>query len=335
MRTHKIGNITIEYPDELCFVFNQQNIVVTTSGNVTTNIYGGKTFIDERSPYSGKVKIDISSYLRALFSPEDNQLIKSKEVTVGVRTNGYYFEFTLTCIWGVINIGEIFNGKRQVTWFRRFPFTFSMYIAAGSKMKTRFDEQSYSNVVSNAGLVHLTPAELFPDADDFAVIRLEAGVSKGGAFEYTFDNTFRRVGDGTIINRLVIDDSECGVYLRWIDRHGFYQYYLLKDGDKVSQSANEGESMNQEYSDSKYSYNGVSRYQGRTMKRTIKACATLVNKETFNMLSTLHSSPLVDLYVNGNWVPVNIVPGSFTDSGADLQDFEIQITMPEIITQML
>ena len=53
------------------------------------------------------------------------------------------------------------------------------------------------------------------------------------------------------------------------------------------------------------------------------------------MLSSIHSSPIVDMYIDGNWIPVNIVAGSFTDNGTDLQDFEIQITMPETITQML
>ena len=53
------------------------------------------------------------------------------------------------------------------------------------------------------------------------------------------------------------------------------------------------------------------------------------------MLSTINSSPIVDMYLDGNWIPVNIVAGSFANNGADLQDFEIKITMPETITQML
>lgn len=336
MRTHKIGSITIDYPDELCFAFNPQYVAVTTSVDVTTTISGnGKEYKDKRSPFNGKARIDISSYLRSLFSIDNKELVTSTLATVNIETNESVFTFTTNCIWGAINIGEVFNAGRKVTWFHKFPFTFSMYIPAGSSLRTRFDRNKYSSIDAGTGVVNLLPSDIFQDAKDMAVFRLDTGDSDGGVFAMTFDYTFKKVGDGTVINHLIIDDSECGVYLRWIDRHGFYQYYLFKNGDKVSQSANEGELIYQDHNDLNFTYDGVSRYQGKTMKNTIKACATLVDKDAFNMLSTLHSSPLIDLYIDGNWVPVNIVAGSFTNTGADLQDFEIQITMPETITQML
>lgn len=336
MRTHKIDNIIIDYLDELCFAFNPQYIYVTTSFDVTTTISGnGKKYKDKRSPFNGKAKIDISSYLKSLFSIDSNELVKSILATINIETDVAYFTFTTNCIWGAINIGEIFNAGRKVTWFNKFPFTFSMYIPEGSSLMARFDKNKYLSIDAGTGVVNLSPSDIFQDAKNMAIFRLETGNLEGSVFDFTFDYTFKKIGNGTVVNRLIIDDSECGVYLRWIDRHGFYQYYLFKNGEKVIQSANEGELIHQDYNDIKYSYDGVSRYQGKTMKNTIKACATLVDKDTFNMLSTIHSSPLIDLYFNGIWVPINIVAGSFTDTGSDLQDFEIQITIPETITQML
>ena len=154
-------------------------------------------------------------------------------------------------------------------------------------------------------------------------------------FQYTFDRTFKPLPDDAVLIKVLFNDCTKGIYLRWLDRHGFLQYWLFQEGDLTGQSSNEGEQLNVDYSNIKYVYNGMSRYQGKTYQTTRKACATLVERETFNMLSSIHSSPIVDMYIDENWIPVNIVVGSFTDNGADLQDFEIQITMPETITQML
>ena len=151
----------------------------------------------------------------------------------------------------------------------------------------------------------------------------------------TFDNTFRPIGDGVIINRLVVDDSNCGIYIRWIDRHGFYQYYLFMEGESVTESSSEGEKINELYDDSKYTYFGVSHYQGKSISRVVKACATLVGADTIDMLMTILSSPLVDMYADGMWIPVNISGGSFARSMEHLQDFEISIEIPDIKSQML
>lgn len=53
------------------------------------------------------------------------------------------------------------------------------------------------------------------------------------------------------------------------------------------------------------------------------------------MLLTLLSSPLVDIYLNGNWVPVNISTKSISGTTQALQDFEIEIEFPETISQSL
>ena len=137
-----------------------------------------------------------------------------------------------------------------------------------------------------------------------------------------------------IINRLVVDDSECGIYLRWIDRHGFYQYWLFQEGESGA-GVDNGDKLYCDFSDENYSFYGVFRYNGKSMQMTKKACATLVDQGTFNMLLTLLSSPLVDMYLNGNWVPVNISTKSISGTTQALQDFEIEIEFPETISQSL
>lgn len=324
----------IQYPDVICFCFNPQEIIVQTDNKVTISIVsGGEQYTDIREPYMGKVYADISYYMRSFFSV-GTSLLKSVQISIVISTSEDSFSFTTNCIWGAINIGEVFNAPRVMTWFRKFPFTFSLFVAEEAIIRIRYDKNKYVLKSLSAGLNHINMLEWFPFAKDFAVIRLDEDLP-ASTFEYTFDNTFAPVGDGTIINRLVIDNSECGIYLRWIDRHGFYQYWLFQEGDNIFQIGTDGELLYQDYSDGRYSYLGVNRYQAKIMQKTIKACAVLVDRSTFAMLSSLYSSPLVDLYFSGKWVPVKLSNGTLTRSWKPLQDFEIEIILPGIISQCL
>lgn len=336
MRTHEVGDIKIEYPDELGFVFNPQNIIVTNATYLRLNIldtYSLKGYYDFRTSYNGKVMVDISEYLKALFNVGNDQFVGIKNISVKIDTNGGSFVFTMKCIWGAMNIGEVFNPSRTVVMFRNFPSTISLY--SNGNIQTRYDGEAYAPISVDSGLVHYALNEFFQNANDFGMIKILNTPESPSTFQYTFDRTFKPIPDDSVFIKVIFNDCTKGIYLRWLDRHGFLQYWLFQEGDLTGQSSNEGEQLNVDYSDVRYVYNGMGRYQGKTYQTTRKACATLVDRDVFNMLSTIFSSPIVDMYIDGNWIPVNIVAGSFTDSGADLQDFEIQITMPETITQML
>lgn len=327
-------NKSIMYPDEVSFCFNPMKIKVNTGNTVTCTIsYGAMSFTDKRTPYGGSVELDISMYSQAFFNAGGMELLPSKEITVKIQTSADSFTFTTKVIWGAMNIGEVFNQSRTVTWFKNFPFTLSMYIASGATMRKRYDRNKYQTFSAGSGLVHLNPSSLFGGATNFGVIRLDEEIPES-TFDYTFDSTFRPVGDGVIINRLVVDDSECGIYLRWIDRHGFYQYWLFQEGESGA-GVDNGDKLYCDFSDENYSFYGVFRYNGKSMQMTKKACATLMDQGTFNMLLTLLSSPLVDMYLNGNWVPVNISTKSISGTTQALQDFEIEIEFPETISQSL
>lgn len=324
---------TIYYPDYIAFCFNPNKIRIITVNNVTVTISDGVvSYKDIRSAYNNSVEFDIAKYLQSFFN--SRAIVTSKIISVKVETKDDVFNFDMLCIWGAMNIGEVFNVSRKVVWFRKFPFTFSMYIHNGAKLRKRYDSTQYVQAEAlGVGLVHIDPLSVFPDAERFGVIRLDEEIISS-VFDYTFDNTFRPVGDGTIINRLVIDDSECGIYIRWIDRHGFYQYYLFHRGDQIQQTQNNGELLSLDHEGISYCY-GVSRYQGKEIQVMMKACAVLVDMDTFEMLLTLITSPIVDLYVSGDWIPVNIQPVTITTGQKTLQDFEINIILPEIISQIL
>lgn len=299
MRTATFESKNIYYPDAVAFCFNPNMLKVETSNEVTVTIsaegsgMGGtfdatfdRTFrivkkpwyTDQREYEEGLVELDLSPYMRALFEISRPGMVGSQVITVNVKTSADEFEFTMTAIWGAINIGETFNQPRKVTYFTQFPFTVTVF---------------------DGSIKHLDVSEV-PDT-------------------------------------VTVVENDCGngVYLRWIDRHGFYQYWLFQQGDNENKSDEYGEKLYGTFSDDDYGYYGVGWNQGKTMEKSFKACAPLVDKETFDMLLTVHSSPLVDMYVGSTWVPVNIASATVTDNGDNLKDFEITITMPDIISQVL
>nr|DAJ84906.1 MAG TPA: hypothetical protein [Caudoviricetes sp.] len=336
MRTEEFNGHTITYPDETCFAFNPQIVTVDrVTSDVSFRVGTYYSPVDKRSPIDGKVSIDISEYIKAWMEVSPTDIPSHYSLSLSVIIGEQTFATTLKPIWGAMNIGEVFNPSRTVTMFRRFPSTITIFNANNDHVKIRYDNNEYQDFFTNNGLRHWDFSEKFRDAKDFGMIKILNTPESPSAFQYTFDRTFKPIPEDAVFIKVVFDDCDKGIYLRWLDRHGFLQYWLFQEGDLTGQSSNEGERLNVDYSDVKYTYNGMGRYQGKIFQTTRKACATLVNRDTFKMLSTIHSSPIVDMYIDGNWIPVNIVPGTFTDSGADLQDFEIQITMPETITQML
>lgn len=333
MRTITFEGASVAIPDEIMFCFNPNRFTLQTENEVTVTITDGlTTYTDVRSPLNDKVTFDVSPYARTLIHVDRKTMIVPKSITVTIQSSSDTKSFTTLCIWGAMNVGERFNQPRKVTWFKGFPFTFSMYIPDGSIIRTRYDKNTYSPATLASGLVHINPEELF-DATEFGVIRLDNEISSS-VWEYTFDSTFRGTDEGTLINRLVVDECTKGVYLRWIDRHGFYQYYLFKDGDNIYQSKAGGEVLNEDYT-SWYNFGDVQLQQKKEFTQSIKACATLIDKDNFSMLSTLFSSPLVDMWFDGAWLPVRIADATTTDTKKPLQDVEIEILMPTIKVQSL
>ena len=86
--------------------------------------------------------------------------------------------------------------------------------------------------------------------------------------------------------RIDRDDTESGIYLRWIDRHGFIRDWLFAAG-----GGNEGDSQRPEVSyannlaDYPYGHYGDhGRRQGYERMDSIKLCARLVDSDTSDML---------------------------------------------------
>ena len=334
MRTSVIiDGWVISYPDDISFAFNRNLIRIQgpTDDEVTVTVERESiSFKDRRETNNGYVQFDIREYLQSLFEVKETELVKSLDIEVHINfETGVHFQFSMTCIWGVINIGETFNSGCRTIWFRNYPQTVSFFTQSDN-VQVQIDTEPVKGFVTSHGVVHLDLAESFPNAKEHVSIFIEGYKA---IFDYTFDYTFTELTEDSYL-KLVVDDSDCGLFIRWIDSHGFYQYWLFNPGDTSYKFSNIGEAseVNSAYFQDVY---GITRVQGKETHKIIKACASLVDKNTFKMLLGLLSSPLPSLWDGKKWIPIHISEGTSTQTTYDLQDFEIQIEMPEFISQKL
>lgn len=342
MITEVLQDFTITYPEALCFAFNKN--IVTCTGvalpSVTFDIEGYK---DTRLPINGVIKVDISPYLQMLFSSagSNSELVQGKEIKVKVSSGEIGLkEFTTYVIWGVVGIGDILNEPKDFVWWVNFPQTISMIRQYGDRVKVRKDNETEfaqygSEETLDYELVHLDLAHVLAGATSEAEIRLDGEGEAQSTFAVQFDETFEQTED-RLLHRVELDDSQHGIFLRWIDRHGFYQYQLFdsakdtisaKDFGEFIPSADEMLSM----------YDGVGRVQGKETTRSVTLIAPLADISTREKLSTILTSPLVDMYVGKHgveWMPVNI-QGKYTHEDVSLADFEVQMNFPNVISQRL
>ena len=182
------------------------------------------------------------------------------------------------------------------------------------------------------------------DASRQLVFTLPAGTAGASVFDHTYDFTFQALANmGTKVTLLANECTE-GVYLRWVNRHGYYCYWLFVRGDENKQINNDGEFIRNNMQDYSYvnGYHGGSgRKQRKTEENTLPVCAPLVDSDTYDFLFQLALSPLVDMYagkdVNGDdrWQAVNVAVDTYNKTRAVLQDFTAEIILPETRVQSL
>lgn len=191
------------------------------------------------------------------------------------------------------------------------------------------------------GMFELTPALLFPDAVSRATIKL-IGDGKGtSVFDNTFDFTFFTSGENDIITRLLVSHKTCGYYLRWIDRFGFYQFYLFAKGDVTTKNKLSSDTI-EDMGDYSMYFNNWQRSTQVTAEKKVKCCAENMQESVYAYVETVLTSPISDLYMGKTkggremWMPVQIVAGTAKKTPhKPLLDLEIEIQLPTIEPQSL
>ena len=365
MRQTTTSNITIQYPDAVGFAFlpciikasgsNLSWIEVIIRYNNTERSYNVETL-------NGSCITDFKTYVQALF---DGRIHAAYDWTidydssvlylqVGIEVNAYddrdeqlaSFDFRTNMVWGAPKYGETWNGYKRITWFTHYPFTFGIYL---SKLNANI-LIGYEGVPNKLEKIPINGivdfyAGILPSGAKYWNIYDYDGEIQQGTFDNSFDLTFSLTTGGkqSLLLRIDRDDTESGIYLRWIDRHGFIRYWLFAAGEETREIASDLSFIRNNLDDYLYGYYGDNgRRQGYERTDSIKLCAPLVDSDAFDMLQDLTSSPVVDMYLGGDWtqeedewMSVTIKAGSYTKSTACLQDFVCEMIINNINVQRL
>lgn len=361
MRQTTVNGITIKYADAVGFAFlpciikasgsGVASIETTISRETKAHTYSVEAFADN-------CIMDYREYVQALFDgisfgnldysreSQKSNLGANFNISVNVKNSKGIdiatFSYTTFYVWGAMSSGETWNGRKKLTWFTHFPFSFGFYLNAASQILVGYEGAPNKLVKPGInGIVDIN-ASVLPNKARYWNIYDYDGKIELGTFTDVFDLTFAMASGGkqSLIARIERNDSEKGIYLRWVDRHGFYRYWLFTQGDESRAISSDTSFIRNnlgEYDDTIFGYLGANgRRQGYIREDTIPLCAPLVDSETFDFLQDLTSSPVVDMYLGSNkWQSVTIKAGTYTKTTAELQDFVCNLVINNTQIQQL
>lgn len=329
------------FPDEMFFAFNPNYINVafedlSTIALVTVEVSSyaeeGETLESHSiqvSTYNDECSVYISRLVQLLFSnlPNERSVKVAMTVSVGdtmlATANG-------VALWGSLQIGERIGNigfypqgasgdwRRKVVLFTEYPFKVSVLSPSDSATMTLTTSHGVKRreTLSAAGIT-------------------DVAVSAGDTINITLDENKEVV-------YVVGDNSKQGYYLRWIDRHGFLQYYLFVKGTVTDKTKLNSTELDAEREAGGMWFGNLTRVMAITNTITAKCSAVNLDKETLAYVETVVLSPYVDLYLGKNtdneeiWLPVKVSAGSYKKSAIDiLQDFEITLEFPDETSQTL
>lgn len=345
----------VEYPARYAFAFNPLLVtVVEQSAGSLQNAYiravkryGGTDdyYRDEADFTEGEAVFDISMFCRGLFdlgNIEDNtERIITVQFVVGI-TDGSGTEYemhsgeisgpsVMNIIWGAIAPAEEYNGLTSCRWFSRFPMNLEFFAQAGAKVYKEIDGKGTHTLVSTVSDMGIASIDL-SEAFEGDTVMKKATLSVGdfvNVFDETFDFTFAKYESEWEIT-LRKDDTPCGVFLRWIDKHGFMRYFLFAKGDESTESEEYGDLLEQKYSAFGRYYPNIYRQQGKSVTRKVSLAALQLTREEYEYVRSVAFSPVVDMYMGddegtASWLPVLVSSGDTSREQKNLEDMEIEL----------
>lgn len=373
MRTYNGTLHTFSYPDEVCFAFNPVlfevtsatylNITATDGTDTYTAYYSGSQYV-ARTMYG-----DMQQFVQRFFDGTSFQLDYSTTLATNGKQNtdlGKNITFTMQAgyvngqsesfsasafvVWGALipNGVDTFNGYRRTKYFDGYPFTFGIYSDAGGAVVLSRDASLQQYVTLGSGMWAIDASNIPSGATYCDVVDINGTLSQV-TFDSTFDLTFMMSSNGTQTKVLTIDVDGCpdtdGVYLRWVDRHGFYCYWLFTSRQKQRTTAAVQDFTRpdlQAYTP-EYGYErGAGRRAAYTRGEVLPLAATLVDVDTYKYITDIIASPVVDMYLGEDsdgeprWTSVAVQAGTFSQSMiTPLQDFVINVILPNVNAQRL
>ena len=346
------GGIRLQYTDAVWFAFLP--CIIKVSGGSTSRVElevtdgEGTTLNYAVDAFKASCVVDYREYAQSFFdgivdasmdyTKEVQYSSTGKELTVGVKvysdsgTLVMNYSFTTFFVWGALRQGETWNGYKRLTYFRNYPFSFGLYATSDVKILVSHDDSPNKYVELAGGRIVNVNGSLIPKGARHSTIYLFWGTIEQATFDNHFDLTFSKAsGTQQELMRIDISDADKGTYLRWIDRHGFLRYWLFTEGDETRTISSGGQFIRDNLTDYP-----SGRRQSYEREDEVALCAPLVDRDTFDFLQDLSSSPVVERFLGGDsWEPVTIKAGSYTKTTAELQDFVCNLVINNTNIQSL
>lgn len=196
---------------------------------------------------------------------------------------------------------------------------------------------------NTSGIFDLNPAISFPDAEKTAQYNICLEKVSSGMFDMNFNFAFPDMAK--IVNETVnmrINTDRNGLYIRWIDRFGFLQFYLFHEGKTTVKSKQASDTLQEEREFNGMYFGGMERMTEITSEETIMCCAVNLPKDILEYVKTIVCAPIADLYLGKSkggtelWLPITVSSGSYTtDPKTMLSDYEIVIEKTDNVSQTL
>jgi len=354
MNEINVDGVVIRYPG-LAFIFNPVSVYITadTEGEFAV-IARGKEI---RRNTKGLVAVfDLSAIAKSLFDRHQFNIVKEKDDILIKNIQFEIRRFTgsewvfvsggdINLMWGALQIGETYTQSKTLTSFRSYPFTVPLYITSKINLEVitdtgetidagSFDPGKYNIDISEFS--HYNSIGLYSRIDE-----------KVRVFNYTFSSPFgpqliSRHEDLNIRIRFAACPRD-GYYLRWINKHGEYNYYLFRHTFENAEVKDSDVGFDYSYTTTDFTnhyHTGTNKQIGKSVQRSVRLFASLIDSHDFDIVSDLPESPVVDMfagYDNGIplWIGVNIQPGTFSRGKEHLQDYEFNILLPKTQVQTI
>lgn len=361
-----IENGTIQFPNGYCFVYNPNYIFIELGASVSYVLVeitdGSASYQITCNLFKGGGRCYISKLMELVFQ-NDHLTRRSAEITINVCVLGdekvVVATSTTVAIWGSMKIGNTFGcGKmeevtpssharfvREVRRYKDYPFKVSMFSPSSDtvlKKKTGSSEEVDSGT-TKVGIFDIDLSSSDMSKEILYKVEIESGTIKS-----TFTNVFDKTFTGSIykyVDEIVkvrpFDDRE-GYYIRWIDEYGFLEYWLFKKSTLTNKNKLDSTSIETDVSIDGVYYPNHERAIHVENGITIKCGAVNLTQGEYDTASTILSSPHIDMFMGYSlekmeiWLPINVVAGSHKkDETKELQDLELQITLPDTSSQTL
>lgn len=370
MQTITTEEYSIEYPNKVVYAFTPALVRVTSLvGHLKARIeVAGAdvgSYYETRDLRNGSATFDISRFLQLLYidNAADFRNISYVDVEnssasptvleaqVSVSFSGgvadvFAEDMMFDVVWGVMTSSERSTPPERLRWFVNFPQTIHLALRDSSALVWGdYVYEPLADPKETGGSQYFRKEWVLPAVPSWmGYIQESSNPIRFGIYDTeVVSGDYITKGNFTCI--VTPDFSQCGVYLRWIDELGRYQYFLFRETGYTTTSKEvekweSGEMVNPLTFDNTVNVPTTKRQLlSRQHSRTLTAQG--VNEDEVKLLRTLIASPVVEEYAgedeNGipQWRKVSIKAGNIADTFEHVQNVVVTIEEAVIQTQMI